>query len=868
MPTQQPIRDALMEAVRQYPGSSARELSAVLRTRGFPDARKRDINPALYRERANFRNDGGVVPRWSLVTAPTTTRGPSRTTRTTEVRARREEVEQQYQARPTGQPVVAQPVPSQYTPTHILPGHITAERQSRPRPTSWQLDLRPWQDEALTAWYGAGSRGVVEAVTGTGKTHLGLEAVAQMAATGGKSTILVPTVVLQEQWVRKIKEFCPWLGIAQVGGGKSDRPEHADVVVAIVNTAANKTLPMGPAEANLLVADEVHRYGAEQWAVALRPGYDLRLGLTATFERDNDEGIGERLLPYFEKVVMSYGYDRAVPEQIVAPFHLLFLGVSLTAEERDDYERLSRAISRSRQILISAGASPKDLHRKLAKFHAMGGQPRQAVQIYESSTRARRNLLADSKSKTEAVIGLADIVAHSRGAVVFTQTVKSAEHAANELRAQGVVAASVHSKMTMKERRANLIALEDESVRALCAPKILDEGVDIPNIDLGLVLAASRTKRQMIQRLGRVIRKKDDDRWASFLVLYARGTVEDPNEGAHEGFMELVRSSAARESLLDHWDAREVARRLGVDTLVERAVEEFGADEPREVLHSAYQPEAKSLTPVCVDQLTQAAITLTVPEGRPDLSGKLVSAMFWATYTYACDIQIQLAGFPPLSPRHVREMLKLAFRPCDRVQVTFEGKDSQRAAAGMLYALQLLQCPAERRVADPDPSPHPSPEGPRILQRITPDSGLDAPVTSVLGGPPTLITGAALDRVQETGPKGNRATHPTAPYPFPSPRGTNLNTMSGPSEEDAHGNLLTAVLRADDVTEEIAEIARSAADCLPLSEVRWRDFLTDYIDGAGLQDGSRIDLVYEYGSPAAKKIVRIASERRNALRSR
>jgi len=90
--------------------------------------------------------------------------------------------------------------------------------------------------------------------------------------------------------------------------------------------------------------------------------------------------------------------------------------------------------------------------------------------------------------------------------------------------------------------------------------------------------------------------------------------------------------------------------------------------------------------------------------------------------------------------------------------------------------------------------------------------------------------------------------------------------MSGPPEEDAQGNLLTAVLYADDVTDEIADIARSAVDCLAASGVRWREFLADFVDGAELRDGSRIDLIYEYDSPAAKKIIRIASERRRAPR--
>lgn len=560
------LEQAISTVVRQYPGSTARELSAVLRRQGWA-VHKRDINPLLYRESGKFRHDGGYVPRWSVVGATAPAADPGRSARTDQVRARRSDVDRLYQRLDLldQAPVEAASSP----PPTPLPAALPAAsapasaRTALAAPTAWELTLLPWQREALSGWYSAGGRGVVEAVTGTGKTHLGLELASQMARRGGRSTVLVPTVVLQDQWARKFREFCRRdLRIARVGGGFHEDPAQADVTIAVMNTAARQDLAIGAPERNLLIADEVHRYGAEQMQQALRAGYDLRLGLTATYERDSDEGIAEILDPYFERVVMSYGYDRAVPEDVVARFELLFLGVTLGPDDQEQYDRLSRTVSRTRQVLVSAGATPRDLQRNLSRFYAMGGYIQEAVKGYESSTRARRHLLANTTSKTSAVFELADTLERCRGAVVFTQTIESAEAAAEELRARGVVSASVHSEMPQVERMANIHALEDESVRVLCAPKVLDEGLDIPNIDIGVVLAASRTKRQMIQRLGRVIRKKDDGRWARFLVVYARDTVEDPEHGAHGAFLELVRGAAADETILPMWDRHEVVQRL------------------------------------------------------------------------------------------------------------------------------------------------------------------------------------------------------------------------------------------------------------------------------------------------------------------
>lgn len=79
----------------------------------------------------------------------------------------------------------------------------------------------------------------------------------------------------------------------------------------------------------------------------------------------------------------------------------------------------------------------------------------------------------------------------------------------------------------------------------MSAPRVLDEGIDVPAADLAVIVGASRTRRQMVQRMGRVLRVKVDGRLARFAVLFAESTVEDPQNGAHEGFVAEVTSIAA-----------------------------------------------------------------------------------------------------------------------------------------------------------------------------------------------------------------------------------------------------------------------------------------------------------------------------------
>ena len=69
--------------------------------------------------------------------------------------------------------------------------------------------LRPWQQDALLAWRDAGHRGVVEAVTGAGKTLVGVAAARDTLIAGGRVLVVVPTTELQEQWFRVLAERLP-----------------------------------------------------------------------------------------------------------------------------------------------------------------------------------------------------------------------------------------------------------------------------------------------------------------------------------------------------------------------------------------------------------------------------------------------------------------------------------------------------------------------------------------------------------------------------------------------------------------------------------------------------------------------------------
>lgn len=100
------------------------------------------------------------------------------------------------------------------------------------------------------------------------------------------------------------------------------------------------------------------------------------------------------------------------------------------------------------------------------------------------------------------------------------------------------------SHLNKAERKERLAEFANGNIKVLSAPKCLDEGIDVAEADLGVILSASQTKRQMIQRMGRIIRPKRDGRPATFIILYFQNTSEDPDFGAYEGFLSEMNDHA------------------------------------------------------------------------------------------------------------------------------------------------------------------------------------------------------------------------------------------------------------------------------------------------------------------------------------
>jgi hypothetical protein len=124
--------------------------------------------------------------------------------------------------------------------------------------------------------------------------------------------------------------------------------------------------------------------------------------------------------------------------------------------------------------------------------------------------------------------------------LVFTETVRAANQAV--MRLDPVVSVDVITGTTARRHRRDILDdLRGRRLDVVVAPRVLDEGIDVPDADLGIVVNASRTRRQMIQRMGRILRRKRPGVGARFVILYATDTIEDPSmRFERDGFLDEI----------------------------------------------------------------------------------------------------------------------------------------------------------------------------------------------------------------------------------------------------------------------------------------------------------------------------------------
>ena len=309
--------------------------------------------------------------------------------------------------------------------------------------------------------------------------------------------VIVPSVELMHQWHRHMTPALPpGYSIGCFGDSETGSFATHDIVIGVVNSLGENDLQM-TRRGGLLVADECHRYASTLNRLALDQRFERRLGLSATYARD-DDGHLYWLDPFFGGTCFRMGYRRAVDDGVTARFTVALVGVALPVAERTIYDELTSQIGHRHARLMQRYRLPIDSFGHFIRAlnllaSGAGGDTGGAgeARAYLALLLERRRLLAGTPSKTRALVGLAPAIASADRSIVFTGSIETAEIAASALAEGGLRAESVHSRLGTADRREVLRRFADGDLQVIAAPRVLDEGINVPEADLAVIVGAS-----------------------------------------------------------------------------------------------------------------------------------------------------------------------------------------------------------------------------------------------------------------------------------------------------------------------------------------------------------------------------------------
>jgi superfamily II DNA or RNA helicase len=363
---------------------------------------------------------------------------------------------------------------------------------------------RPYQTEALEAWRAHRSRGVVVLPTGAGKSHVALVAIDEKK----RSTLVVaPTLDLVRQWFDLLSTtFGGHIGL--VGGG-----EH-DVQPLTVTTYDSAFLHMEHlgSRFGLVVFDECHHLPSAGYALAARGCIaPFRLGLTATPERADgrDAELASLIGPVvYRKDIVELSGD------YLAEYEVERISIDLSPEERALHDA-ERAIYREFVTSHGIRMSQPSGWGEFIMLSSQSAEGRRAMAAY----RKQRALAFAPSQKLEYLEHLLHTHRQDR-AILFTQDNATAYGVARRF-----LLPVITHQTKVRERSAILRGLAEGTYRAVATSKVLNEGVDVPDANVAVILSGSGSVREHVQRLGRILRKKGDKR-AVLYELVTEATTE------------------------------------------------------------------------------------------------------------------------------------------------------------------------------------------------------------------------------------------------------------------------------------------------------------------------------------------------------
>ena len=388
-------------------------------------------------------------------------------------------------------------------------------KSSRPSftiPSELRFEDGPFehQGRAVKAWCEADHQGILEMATGSGKTIAAMICAHKLYNAEKPLLIVVaaPYIPLIQQWCDEISAFgLKAVDLTTFSGKKAQAHElskigrrlrhnisNIEVVVVTHKRLCKSTFKTTIKEFDcktLLIADEVHNLGSEGFISDPPTFFDYRLGLSATPIRQYDEEGTEQLFAFFGPIVFQFTLEDAIGRCLVE-YEYYVHPVELTDDEMDEWYALTEKIKKNIWMQKNEDANDEYLMKLLRDRRALLENAENKIAALEEVLTRRedfktlRHTLIYTSDKAPQQLIDANALLNKHGVLFHQLTyVETADH---------------------KKTSEIIRSFQEGTLQVLTAKRVLDEGVNIPQIEKAFILASTTVERQWVQRRGRLLR--------------------------------------------------------------------------------------------------------------------------------------------------------------------------------------------------------------------------------------------------------------------------------------------------------------------------------------------------------------------------
>jgi len=338
------------------------------------------------------------------------------------------------------------------------------------------------------------------AVTGAGKTSFALLCIEEFFAKYPEGVILivVPTIALLDQWYLVLLDD---LGASdkEVGSvsGKKQNFKNKRFILAVINSMRILSKEISRNGPTMLIVDECHRAGSPKNSLALNGSFVASLGLSATPERQFDDGFERFIRPVLGEIIFEYSYEDAFHDNVIVPFNLVNVKFKLSSSEQIEYDKLSR------QIAITLNRKNEANKERL-----------------DALLRRRARVSWNSNLRIPLAVKIA-LQHPGERIIIFHESIEHANQINKLLGERGFRSTIYHASLLPEKRRENLRLFKNGYYTCLVCCRALDEGLNAPLTSIGIIASSTSSLRQRIQRLGRVLRQVSGKSAATIYTLFA-----------------------------------------------------------------------------------------------------------------------------------------------------------------------------------------------------------------------------------------------------------------------------------------------------------------------------------------------------------